>query len=247
MRTLRPPSSDSTSGPSSGSRLSTLFHLDTGACADVEEVLKRADQQLADLARQAVETPAPGSEIAVLMQQGSERDSLTGTLARNGFSNALRRAFEATTGGSGPLSLAEVSIDNFKAIEQTCGNEVADEVLVGLAVLLKKHFEPAGGIVCRLAPDIFAAVLPRTARQLAVASSEDLRKDVQRASERWTSASAIKPAPQVTVSVGIASFELESHLYDKPEQLVGAAAKAVQASRSSGGNCIRVFAPKAAA
>lgn len=227
--------------------LSSLFRLDTGAAADVEAVLKKADRQLADLSKQAIDAPAPGSEMAALLEQGSERDSLTGTLGRSGFSNALRRAFDSTKGGAGPLSLVEISIDSFKSIENTCGQEVADEVLVGLAVLLKKHFEPAGGIVCRLSADIFSAVLPRTARQLAVAASEDLRKDVQRASERWTAASLINPAPDITVSVGIASFEVESHTYEKPEQLVGAAAKAVQASRTCGGNCIRVFAPKAAA
>jgi two-component system, cell cycle response regulator len=56
-----------------------------------------------------------------------------------------------------------------------------------------------------------------------------------------------KPLP-VTVSVGAAALDATTAgLYTRVEQLVAAAARAVEASRHAGGDCIRAFVPRQAA
>jgi len=226
--------------------VSSLFRLDTGGSTDVDAVLMRAQEQLVGLARRDAAGQQPdGFGLAALVRDGNEIDPLTGAIGRVGFDGTLRNAFETARASNEPLVLLVVSLDGFKAVIDSGGLEAGDEVLVGVTTLLKKHAEPSGGAVCRIAPEIFAAVLPGSTRQAALAMTEEFRADMATARERWGAACAA--ARSVTASLGAAALEPGQPEFSKPEQMVAGATRAVQTSRHAGGNCARMFSARAAA
>lgn len=84
----------------------------------------------------------------------AHHDSLTGLSNRVSLREQVERAVAAIeTGGSGALFL--IDLDEFKAINDTMGHPVGDELLASVAVRLKENF---GGseVVARLGGDEFA-------------------------------------------------------------------------------------------
>lgn len=227
--------------------MSTLFSLDTGSSTDIDAVLHKAEQHLTAMAKSGQPAEAPvGSGLESLLKDSGELDPLTGVIARKGFDGALRHAFAAAAKENESTALVEVSIDGLKGVNTP---NTADDVIVGVATLMKKHFEPVGGLVCRLTPEIFAAVMPGSSGAEAMAVSEEFRLAVIRARENWglPPAATNSPTGQVGVSIGLSARDASGSAFDKPEQMVVAAARAVQAARAAGGNRTTVFTPRAAA
>lgn len=230
--------------------MSTLFSLDTGSSTNVDEVLARAEKQLAELAKNEPRPAAPaGSGLESLLKDSGEFDPLTGVIARKGFDGALRQAFASAAKENESTALVEVSIDGLRGVNTPEAPDAADDVVVGVATLMKKHFEPVGGLVCRLTPEIFAAVMPGSNGADALAVSEEFRAAVLRARQTWgqTAPGGASPAGNVGVSIGLSARESAGSTFDKPEQMVVAAAQAVQAARAAGGNRSNLFVPRAAA
>ncbi len=226
--------------------IATLFRLDTGTATDVDSVIAKAQEQLVDLARtDSASQPPEGSNLAALVRDGAEIDPLTGAIGRTGFEGTLRRAFEESQRAAESLVLMITSLDGFKSIIDAGGEEAGDEILVGVTTLLKKHFEPAGGAVCRIAPDIFSVVLPGATQQAALALADEFRGDMAKVRDRW--AATCPAARKITASFGAAAMEPGQPAFSKPEQMVAGATRAVQASRHAGGDCARAFSARAAA
>ncbi len=230
--------------------MSTLFSLDTGSATDVDEVLRKAEAQLAAISKSGERSAAPaGSGLETLLKDSGEFDPLTGVLGRKGFDGALRQAFASAKRDNEAASLVEVSIDGLKGISSPASPEAADDVVVGVATLMKKHFEPVGGLVCRLTPEIFAAVMPGSSGAEALAVSEEFRQAVLRARQTWGQPSdgGASTTANIGVSIGLSAREGQSSMFEKPEQMVVAAAHAVQSARAAGGNRSNLFTPRAAA
>lgn len=229
--------------------VSALFRLDAGEAADIEKVLRRAEGQLVDLSKNGpATTPAPGSGMETLLQGGSELDALTGALGRTGFDAALRQIFATAVKNGEPMALIEVSIDGFRVAVNAGGPQLGDDILVGITALLRKHVEPMGGVVCRLAGEIFGAIVPNVARQGAMAAAEEFRQDVLRVRDRWIEGipPSPRPIPAVSASIGVACLESDGKTFTTPEQMVAAATRAVQGSRGAGGNGVATAARAAA-
>jgi len=230
--------------------MSTLFSLDTGSSTNVDDVLRQAEAQLTAMTKSGERATAPaGSGLESLLKDSGEFDPLTGVIARGGFDGALRQAFASAAKENDSTSLIEVSIDGLKDVNTAGSPDTADDVVVGVATLMKKHFEPMGGLVCRLTPEIFAAVMPGSSGAEARAVSEEFRLAVLRARENWglKPAGGTSPAAKIGVSIGLSAREPSGSIFEKPEQMVVAAAQAVNASRAAGGNQTSVFTPRAAA
>lgn len=217
--------------------LSTLFKLDTGAAADAEAILAKASGQLLEVSKN-------GGKDSQL-HDGLQHDPLTGAVSRHGFDIALREAFRASIENSEPMGLLELTIDDFKAIRLAAVNE-ADEALIGVTALLKKHFEPWGGVVCRVSDEVFAIPLSGVTKQGVARACEEFRADLARASSVWLKG-RIPGRTALTVSIGVALHEPECSAFQCVEHLLTAATKGLQASRASGGNTVRVVSQKAAA
>jgi diguanylate cyclase (GGDEF)-like protein len=231
--------------------LASLFVIDTGPAADAERVLEMAAEQAAALAAvpQAPD-PKPGSwegaGLDGLVRDSQTIDPITGVLRRRLFDTVVRGAFDTAALHRGAMSIVQVNIDGFRALVAGRGLEAADEVLVASAKLLRKHFDAIGGVVCRWADDTFAVAIQGKSQAEILRAASEFRAAVEWVSRGWTLAADSRPLA-VTVSIGAANFEGGVGGFQKGEQLIAAAVRAVEVSRASGGNCVRTFVPRLAA
>jgi diguanylate cyclase (GGDEF)-like protein len=139
--------------------------------------LREAERQTAVLRRHALEDP--------LTSLGNRR-------------SAERRMADLDFEG-GPVSLAVIDVDGFKAVNDAHSHLHGDAVLRRIAELLRQHSR-TGDEVYRWAGDEFLVLLPATAEPQAVVAMERLRTAVAEAD--WAALEITEP---VTVSIGVAT------------------------------------------
>jgi diguanylate cyclase (GGDEF)-like protein/PAS domain S-box-containing protein len=89
------------------------------------------------------------------LEREAQSDPLTGLLNRNAFMANVRDALESETNVS--VGLLFVDLDRFKAVNDTCGHAVGDEVLVHVARAIESVTR-SGDIVARLGGDEFVVL-----------------------------------------------------------------------------------------
>lgn len=218
--------------------MSGLFRLDTGRHTDPDEVVRIANEKLIEVSRAAPEEEPGAEAMDALLLDSHQVDPLTGALTRAEFDATVRRAFQLSRSGGERMAILNVALDGFRALVEQRSAARGDEVLVGSAALLRKHFEPLGGAVCRVGTEIFAVVFLGTALKAVERCVDEFRADF---------ASLATPAdgPRgLGCAIGLASLESVSRQgAANAAELVMAAARAVQESRAAGcrGVC---FAPR---
>jgi diguanylate cyclase (GGDEF)-like protein len=133
-------------------------------------------------------------QAAVLRTYALE-DPLTGL----GNRRSAERRLGSMPLGDGPLSLAVVDVDRFKAVNDDTSHSHGDEVLRRVADLLREHCR-TGDEVYRWAGDEFLVVLPEATESQALLAMERLRAAV--AAADWGELQLPEP---VTVSIGVAT------------------------------------------
>lgn len=230
--------------------MASLLVLEVGPAGDVQALMGAAAEQAAILARSEPAADLKpgawdGSGLEDLVRDDKTSDPITGTLRRRLFGTVVRSAFDSAAAGRGAMSIVQVHIDGFRELVAGRGMDAADEVLVASAELLRTHFDPMGGVVCRWAEDTFAVVIQGRSQSEILQAAGEFRAAVARASRRWTVPSDSRPLA-VTASIGAANFD-GGGVFERGEQLVAAALRAAEASRACGGNCVRTFVPRRAA
>lgn len=231
----------------SAKELGSLFNVDVGSMADADEVLAKADRQLIELAKnQKIEGFAAKqfSEL-ILVEDGT--DALTGTLTREGFAHAIREAYPHAQSGEYSLSVVQMVISGYDDLGNTIGVEAQDEVVIGTVVMLRRRFEPMGGVICRLSDSIFAVVLPAVERVDAVRESGACCLEFVQKLPVWVPESP-GIAESVRVSIGVASIDEETRpMLTNADLLIKAASQAVLAARAGEGSTTRAFVPRKSA
>ncbi len=151
------------------------------------------------------------------------RDHLTGAANRMHFQKVLRRERLRWMRSKCPASLTMLDLDHFKAINDTYGHPVGDEVLREVAALGLSRI-PHGGVFCRLGGEEFAVLLPEADLAAAHALAEDLRAEISRLS---IGASGIR----VTASFGCAAF---AEVDGSTEALIALADERLYAAKRAG-------------
>lgn len=143
-----------------------------------------------------------------------------------------RRFVKAANEWSGhPLTLALISLDGFKAINDTSGRQIGDEGLVEVARRFERH-QPSGATLARLWSDEFALLGtdPDEVELAAVQMMKDVRKPLVLGENRY----------RVSATIGIATdIDLD--------ELVSKATVATREGKSRGGDqCVAYDAAFAA-
>lgn len=94
----------------------------------------------------------------------ANHDVLTGLANRSEFRRSLRRAL-ARTGQDRNAAVFVMDLDRFKAVNDTFGHPVGDQMLIGVAARIRAALKE-GDVVARLGGDEFAVLLERPAADI---------------------------------------------------------------------------------
>jgi diguanylate cyclase (GGDEF)-like protein/PAS domain S-box-containing protein len=189
---------------------------------------KRYEQQIAEQQKKLEEANARLAALA-------GTDALTGVINRRGFEEHLAREIDRAVRKKSPLSLMLLDVDGFKSYNDDLGHLAGDDVLRGLAELLRTKARGTD-IVSRFGGEEFAVILPDTEGDGALLLSERFREAIEAAA--W-------PGRTVTASFGVATWFPTSTPRDG-YALLADADRALYGSKGSGRNRVTHAAELAA-
>lgn len=161
------------------------------------------------------------------LNQASITDPLTGLHNRRGLQAAVERLQAARA----PFGVIALDIDHFKRVNDTYGHTVGDEVIRGLAQLMRECSRPSD-VLCRNGGEEFLILLPGAGAKEAANVAERLRKSMETRSLHGTSG--------ITLSAGVAQWPSAGAEVDAAFQ---AADAALYAAKQQGRNRVVTHAP----
>ena len=156
----------------------------------------------------------------------SIRDQLTGLFNRKEFQRLLDLEIARSQRHGRVLALLMVDVDYFKNVNDRYGHPVGDVVLRSVADRIYNALRP-NDVVARYGGEEFIVMLPETNGAGAITIAERLCEQVR--ATAMDIAQGIRP--EVTVSVGIAVYPLDT---DTGDSLIAAADRALYAAKDAG-------------
>ncbi|MNT28848.1 Phytochrome-like protein cph2 [compost metagenome] len=128
------------------------------------------------------------------------------------------------------LALLMIDVDHFKPFNDCYGHLAGDECLRKVSAIITNSIKRPGDLAARYGGEEFAVVLPGSDYVGAFLVAEKIRRAVLQADI----AHSDSPEGIVTVSVGVCASNAASQV--RPEDLIGAADKALYVAKASGRN-----------
>jgi len=227
------------------SELQDLFRLSIGARTSASEILDRAHEQLEAACGQCPEARAFADELdSMLLGEGP--DPLTGLLSRSGVASLLRSGYHLGAAKGQSVSLVVLAVDRYSELCRN-GPEGFDlEITLGVAVLLKEHFDPLGAAVAGLGSGVFAAVIVGEGRDRVIDAAERFRTALRDHSPHWDIPD-YREDLVLTTSVGLVSTQGGERAFSSPEQMRAVGVRAAQRAQAAGGDTLRAFVPRGVA
>jgi diguanylate cyclase (GGDEF)-like protein len=163
-----------------------------------------------------------------LHYEHSVRDVKTGLFNHGFFMTRLTEEIVRTQRSGDTASLMVMDVDKFKNFNDSYGHLAGDRVLESLAYTIKQTVR-AGDIPSRFGGEEFTILLPNTSRQTAWLVAERLRNAVADMKVSWE-----PPLPQVTISLGVVSFDKGTNA--SAEEIIHRADEALYRSKENGRN-----------
>jgi diguanylate cyclase (GGDEF)-like protein len=135
------------------------------------------------------------------------------------------------------LSLVFLNADHFKQLNDSYGHLAGDAALIQLAEICKEHIRETD-ILCRYGVEEFAIIIPHTDQQQAYLLSEAIRELVAKTPVNYADA-----AINMTVSIGITSYDPQNTQSITKGLLIAQADKALYQAKHSGRNKVIIFTP----
>lgn len=155
-------------------------------------------------------------------------DPLTECLNRRSYFSQFEGQWKQAERHGYPLSCIMVDIDFFKSINDTHGHAMGDEVLKGVAAILRDTVR-LGDLVCRFGGEEFSVLLPHSDINEAAIAGERLRVAI---------AAAQFPGLSITASVGVSARELGA---PDPQGMLDQADKCLYVAKRNGRNQVVRF------
>ena len=159
----------------------------------------------------------------------SHSDSLTNLWNHGYFQYMLISELEKAKAVNMPLSLIVIDIDDFKEYNDAFGHQTGDEIIKGIAMLLKEHSRKMDW-ACRYGGEEFTIILPATNKKEGFVIAERLRERIKDYPFLHEEA---MPQKRITVSLGVAAFP-EDGLTNT--ELIAAADKFLYKAKQQGKN-----------
>lgn len=198
------------------SELNSMVRLINNRIANnnrLTQALRRSNQKLA----------ASKQELEKL----STTDPLTGCFNRRELQRRLNEEIQRSNRSGVPLSCLCIDVDHFKAINDSYGHPIGDEVLRHLADTIGGRIRSTD-CLCRSGGEEFTLLLSCCDRQAALSLAEQLRGSIAslriRAENDWIT---------VTISIGVAAYRPTQ---DLPESLLRRADRALYRAKAAGRN-----------
>ncbi len=175
------------------------------------------------------------------MKQQANIDVLTGLYNRRFLEDYARKLFAIARRRGQPVGIIMVDLDHFKNFNDVYGHEVGDRVLRQFAKTVTTSMRDTN-LAARYGGEEFVVVLPDTSAKSCTLVAERIRKAVV---AMVVPSNTEKPLPQLTVSLGVASFPEHGQTL---EEVIQASDKALYESKRLGRNRVTAaFTPDAAA
>ncbi len=156
-------------------------------------------------------------------------DSLTGLYNRRYLGNHLEGLLQRARESGKAVSVVLFDIDHFKAVNDTHGHAIGDEVLRSIAQRVNGNLRNFD-MVARIGGEEFVIVMPDTPADIAVMVAERLRERVGRDP---VTVSGLQDKIGITVSMGVAAYMSAS---DTPDDLLKRADEAMYQAKRAGRN-----------
>ncbi len=157
-------------------------------------------------------------------------DSLSQLYMRRYFENRIDDELRRLNRSGGTSSLLMLDIDHFKLVNDNYGHQTGDEVIRRVSALLRDSLRQGVDLPCRYGGEEMVVWLNDTDFEGAMVVAERIRQAI---ADLHIPAMDPKPAPQVTISIGVANYG--EHGTTRIE-LVEAADQALYQAKSSGRN-----------
>ena len=140
-------------------------------------------------------------EMSRRLEYVVEHDFLTGLLNRRHFEQELAKETERSVRYGIPGAVLLIDLDNFKDVNDTFGHRAGDDVLKGVAGLLRQRLRHTD-VVARVGGDEFAVLLTQTDPDHVQIVADELVKALGR-----ETAILADHSIRITASVGVAMFD----------------------------------------
>lgn len=192
---------------------------------------------LATLAARAVQNARQLEKMEAL----SMIDELTGLYNRRFFDRGIETEITRARRYKRHLTLAILDVDHFKRYNDDAGYLLGDEVLKGVAALIKANFRKTD-VVTRWGGEEFAVILPESAKgDSADGGALHFAERVRRAVEEHAFPKCeTMPGGRITLSGGVAEFPADAAT---PHELLARANHALKFAKRHGRNRIVVYSP----
>jgi diguanylate cyclase (GGDEF)-like protein len=164
------------------------------------------------------------------IKRNSTIDKLTKTLTRKYLESFIHEQIDRSFNLNSEFSTIMVDIDKFKAINDTFGHRMGDQVLSKICEVIIKNIRQDDAIG-RYGGEEFIIVLPNTGIEEARSIAERIRVKIYEAK-------VMGDKRQVTVSLGVANYPNHTTTY---EELIEKTDQALYAAKNSGRNATRVW------
>jgi diguanylate cyclase (GGDEF)-like protein len=163
------------------------------------------------------------------------RDVKTGLYNHGFFMTRLKEEIVRTKRQAHSSSVIVMDVDKFKNFNDTYGHLAGDQVLEKLAQVIKQSVR-SEDIPSRFGGEEFTVLLPATEISTAWRIAERLRTNVSSMQVPWEIS-----LPQVTISLGLFSFDKDSGL--DTVDILRRADEALYISKANGRNCSTIWEP----
>jgi len=161
-----------------------------------------------------------------LNYEGSH-DQLTGFLNRVAFEQKFETVVVEGSSGAAQHVLAYLDIDQFKIVNETCGNAAGDRLLKQVAGILQARVRKSD-ILSRLSGDEFGIIMPFFEMKRALEVMQNIIIDIQHSGFVWQDKEY-----QVTASIGVMAF---GQMRDEFSDFYSKVTTACYLAKENGGN-----------